>query len=101
MARIKEEDARHDREQAEKRAAREAERRERAQTEVAAMRTATEQDLRLSGTPTAEIPRLADEAVRRYFQDRARTAAAMPSVEQTTRELRNIRRGRVDVSAVW
>ncbi len=65
------------------------------------MRADIERDLRLSGAPTAEIPRLADEAVRRFFQDRARTAAAMPSVEQTTNELRAIRRGRgrVDVSA--
>ena len=100
-AKAAEEDARHDRAQAAKRAAREAERRERAEAEVAAMRTAVEQDLRLAGAPTAEIPRLADEAVRRFFQDRARTAAAVPSVEQTARELRSIRRGRgrVDVSA--
>jgi len=100
-AKIREEDERHDREQAAKRAAREAERRERAATEVAAMRAVIERDLRLSGAPAADIGRLAGEAVGRYFQDRARTVAAMPPLEQTANELRRIRRGRgrVDVSA--
>jgi len=97
QAKIREADERDDREQREKRAAREDERRERAEAEVAAMRTAVEQDLRLAGAPTAAIPRLADEAVGRYFEGRARTAAAMPSVEQTTNELRRIRRGRARV----
>ena len=98
-AKAKEADERDDREQRDRRAAREAERRERAEAEVAAMRTAVEQDLRLSGCPDRDIRQLADEAVRRHFQDRARTS--LPSVEQTTTELRAWRRGRgrVDVSA--
>ena len=98
-AKIREEDERDGREQAAKRAAREDARRERAEAEVAAMRTAVEQDLRLSGCPDRDIRQLADEAVRRHFQDRARTS--LPSVEQTTTELRAWRRGRgrVDVSA--
>jgi len=100
-AKAKEADDRADREEAQRREAREQERRQAAESEVAAMRTAVEADLRLAGAPTADIGRLADEAVRRFFQDRARTAAAMPSVEQTANELRAIRRGRgrVDVSA--
>ena len=99
-AKAAEEDARHDRAQAAKRAAREAERRERAEAEVAAMRTAVEQDLRLAGAPSADIGHLAATAVARFFEQRAREAAT-PSVEQTTLELRAIRRGRgrVDVSA--
>ncbi|MBA2518948.1 MAG: hypothetical protein H0V24_04735 [Chloroflexia bacterium] len=94
QAKIKQEDARDDREQREKRVAREAEQRERAEAEVAAMRTAVEQDLRLAGAPSADIGRLADEAVRRFFQARARTAAATPPLEQTVNELRALRRGR-------
>ena len=90
-AKAAEEDARHDREQAAKRAAREAERRERAATEVAVMRADIERDLRLSGAPTADIGRLAGEAVARYFRDRA--AAAVPDVERTANELRAARRG--------
>ena len=90
-AKAKEADARDDREQREKRAAREAERRERAATEVAVMRADIERDLRLSGAPTADIGRLAGEAVARYFRDRA--AAAVPDVERTANELRAARRG--------
>ena len=62
------------------------------------MRADVERDLRLAGAPTADIGRLADEAVGRYFQDRARTVAAVPPLEQTVSELRAIRRHRrVDV----
>ena len=100
-AKIREEDARHDREQAAKRAARENEQRARAEAEVAAFQARVEHDLRQQGCPVGDIRRLVNEAVTARFAERARTAAAMPSVEQTTNELRNIRRGRgrVDVSA--
>ncbi len=100
-AKIREEDARHDREQAAKRAAREAEQRERAEAEVAAMRTAVEQDLRLAGAPSADIGRLAGEAVGRYFEQRAREAAMTDPAAQTALEFRRIRRGtgRVDSTA--
>ena len=101
QAKIKQEDERHDRAQAEKRAARENEQRGRAEAEVAAFQARVEHDLRQQGCPVGDIRRLVNEAVTARFAERARTAAAMPSVEQTTNELRRIRRGRgrVDVSA--
>jgi hypothetical protein len=101
QAKIREEDDRYDLLQAEQRAARAAEQRERAESEVAAMRSDIERDLRLSGAPTADIGRLANEAIGRYFAQRAREAAMTPTVEQTTNELRAIRmgRGRVDSTA--
>ncbi len=100
-AKIREEDARHSREQAAKRAAHENEQRGRAEAEVAAFQARVEHDLRQQGCPVGDIRRLVNEAVTARFAERARTAAAMPSVEQTTNELRRIRRGRgrVDVSA--
>ena len=85
--RYRDEDAAHDREQAAKREAHEAELRRVATAEAARVRADVERQLRLGGVPEPQIRALADQAMTAYHLEKAReTAASGGQSEQELRE---------------